>query len=53
MLDGRIGMRAIKLALTASGLAGIFIVLVLSSALLTAAVATQLSSRMASPIARS
>jgi len=36
-------MRAIGLAITASGFAGIFIALVLTSAVLTAAVCTQLS----------
>jgi hypothetical protein len=40
-------MKAIKLALTASGFAGIFIAMALSGAVLTAAVATQLSGRTA------
>jgi hypothetical protein len=41
-------MRAIKHALTISGFAGIFVVLVLASALLTAAVYAQLASQVSS-----
>jgi hypothetical protein len=43
-------MRAIKAALVASGFAGIFVALALSSAVLTAAVLTQLSNRPASVV---
>jgi hypothetical protein len=48
-------VKEIKVALTASGFAGIFIALALTSAVLTAALATQLSARpamMDSPVAR-
>jgi hypothetical protein len=46
-------MRAIRFALTVSGFAGIVFALALTSAVLTAAVATQLSGKAATAIARS